>query len=359
MRKLLVAAAVVTAGLVAGACAPPPDPGPGTTTTTEPGGLPAVPRLAAAPIGAESFAAIVEVRGFGAARLYASTDTWHRELDPTDLGDLTAMYTAARQVDQAGRLIRSAGVSFDDHWLEMCDTVAAVSCTEIPDTDMFGRATFSPDGTMVFGVRQPLDGPPTLRIFDATTFETIVEVTRNQIDAGIMPGAWRADSGAIALVLDQELYTLDAEPGAEPQLVTGTDISTWPIVRQAGFVVGWTAEGRIVSGWGESDWSTWPPTGSTVVLETVDPDGTDRRELGPLGTTGYGTMAPNGAVVWPAASGVTGIYGPGSVPHAHFDADGAPPQALSLPWNESGPDGLMAAQVNVLGFVPRAAVGAP
>ena len=358
MRKLLAVAAVATAGLVAAACGPPPGPV-GTTTTTAPGDLPVAPRIATAPIGAQGHAALVAVQGMGAPRYFASTDTWHRELDVSDPADLAVMAAAAHQVDADGRWVRSSGVDFENHWLEICDSVAAITCTKIPGSDMFNRATFSPDGALLVGVHQPLDAPPTLRIFDATTFEAIVEVTRDSIDAGLLSGVWRPDSGAIAVVLDGELYTLVAESGAEPQLVTGQDESTWPVLRQAGFVVGWTDDDRIVSGWAEANYSTWPPTGSRFVLEAVDPDGTDRRDLGPVGTAGYGTLAPNGAVVWPAAADVIGINGPASVPHAHFDADGAAPEALSTPWSETGPDGLLAAQVNVVGFVPRASVGAP
>ncbi len=359
MRKLLVAAAVAGIALVAGACAPP-GPGPATTTTTGDGGLPVAPRLATEPIGAEDHAAIVAVRGLDySTRLYAATDTWHRQLDWNDLEDRAALAEAANQIDASGRLVRSAGIDFENHWLEMCDSVAADDCTKIPGTDMFNSAVFSPDGTMLYGLHQPLGAPPTLRIFDAVTYETIVEATREAISVGIGADAWSPDSGAVVAVIDNELYTLAAVPGAEPQLVSATDESTAPLVRQAVAPIGWSSQGRILSVWIELDISTWPPVGQRAVIESVEPDGDGRRDVGDANGTGYGVLAPNGAIVWPVATGVTGYFGPGSVPVAHFDEPGSEPQALSLPWTENGPDGLLAAQVDVLGFVPRAAVGAP
>ena len=303
MRSLrfVVVGAMCAAVLVA--CGPPPST-PGPVEPTEP---PVVPRMLMAPFGGTGLAAITRVSTTWPDDYYISTATAHRKLDVEgDLDDRRLVLEALGELDPAtGHVVRKAGGP-ELWWLEMCESAADdAACTALPDTDYFDHRQYSPDGSkLMLGMNAREDDPVNrLRVVDATTFETIVEVAGEFVGVGLGQAAWSPDSSQLALTLNQGLAVLAVAPGAEPVALMGADHAYPPEVRQIAGVVGWTAQGRIVTGWRQWAGSIFD---TRPVLEFVDPDGSSLREFLDVEGAGWPAIAPDGSVVMPIPSGAPG-----------------------------------------------------
>ena len=345
MRSLRFVVAGAMCAVLLAACGPPPSP-PGPVEPTSP---PVAPRMLMAPIGASGKAAISKVTGTWAEDgYYVSTATAHRKLDvEADFEDRALLFGAFRQLDPvSGRVARTIDGP-DPLVLGMCESAAVdAECTPLPEHENFVDARFSPDGSKlaIFKFASESDQVHRLRVIDATTYETILEISGERLGTGFVGAAWSPDSSQLAIALDGGLALLDAAPGAEPVMLLGEDHAYPPALRQIGGIVGWTPEGRIFTIWGEIDWDTFPVM--KYVLLSVAPDGSTLRDLGYLDLNGFAVAAPNGSVVFSARSGATGQ---GSVPAAIADEIGAVPQPLATTWTFTD-DPYRDAEVTVLGF---------
>ena len=352
-RLGLGVAAVGLGALVAACGTPPPAPTTTTTTTTEapPAGPTVAPLMLTEPVGATG--AVVQVVGTDVIDgTYLSTATTSRLLDPDDLEDRALLLEAVRQVDPAsGRWVRATD---SESPLEVCEELSEDPvCEPIPGTEGYTRPTFSPDGTKLSAVGYDFGlDETTVIVLEAATLEPIVSDTSATIVTNPFGAAWRPDSSALAYVEDNSVVTLQAEPGATPEVVEAPDDTDVTASRQPGFVAGWSSQDRILSIWTLADLTAWPPAG-TLFVHSVAPDGSDPRDLGPADPLGVGTVAPDGSLVWPERREVTDGTSTaiGSAPVAFADAAVPSKQPLSTPWSGIGPQGFRASETWVYGFV--------
>lgn len=355
-RRVVAPIAAVCLTALAAACGPPPEPAPTTTTTVpDPGGLPVVPRMLLEPVGAEGLGVVSVVQGFGTPQsIHLSTATSDRTLDPTDTADRAVMFEAFGQYDAAtSRNVRNLALD-DSSALQMCDSAAiAASCGLVPGSEGLSSAVVSPDGSLLaaWGIDLDLE-ETTLRLLDATTYEVVVEVTAASLRTGLVTAAWNPSSTAVAFIVDGGVATLQATPGAVPEVVAAAGSDAPGTSRQAMMMLGWSTQGRILTVWSETDASTWPPVGSLFV-HSVGSDGLDPRDLAPADVLGYGVVAPDGSAIVPERRMVAqgGQTASASVPVAFRDEPAATPEPLALPWSATSGGVLRAAQVSILGFV--------
>ncbi len=355
MKRLLVVCMLTATSALAAACFAPPTPTT-TTTTTSPPALPVSPKMLTEPVGAGDLAVLSEVQGVPELEgFHLSTSTWQRPLDMSDDGDLALLLEELGRVDPVtGRTLRaSVDPVTDERYVEVCDSVAAgADCETVPDSVGFLPSGFSPDGSsFAIWAPDPDDGPSTLRLVDGWTGELLVEVSASSLSTGVRP-AWSPDSAALAFVLDGEVVTLAAATGAVPVTVMASDHVGPESLRQALTVIGWSAQGRIVSLWAELDAFGWPSL-SNQVLQSIAPTGDDRRELGPVDPRGFAALSPDGSVVLSEPVDATDgtDVATGAVPFGFSDEERATRIALSQPWTGGTENGFAASRMSVLGFV--------
>lgn len=356
MKSRRVLVVLVAAIGLAAACGPPA-PGP-TTSVPEPGGLPNAPRMLTEPVGADGLGVVSMVQGIGNGTTYhVSNATWDRTLNPGVAADRAVLLESFGQLDPAtGRLVRVAASS-DSTVLEVCDSSSFDAvCEQIPDSDGFVAPVFSPDGSMIAARGSDPDaGVTTLRLVDSTSFDVVTQIVDGEngsIGSGLKAATWNPSSTAVAFVLGGGIATLQATPGSTLEIVTPSGHGDPSVARQAVMVVGWSTQGRIVSVWAEFDLATWPPL-ADLFVQSVAPDGQDRRDLGAVDLLGYGVVAPDGSAVLPERREVTSgaLTAEATVPVAFADQPGATPQDLALPWIQVVGSELKAGQVSLLGFV--------
>ena len=353
MRSLRFVVVGAMFAMVLAACGPPPST-PGPVGPTEP---PVVPRMLTAPFGGTGMAAISSVSGtYVEDGYFLSTASAHRKLDVDgDTEDRELLFDALGQLDPAtGRVARTISGP-DPLGFGICDSAAAdAACTPLPEHDDFGNPRYSSDGSKLVISKFASESDPVnrLRVIDAATYETILEIADDRLVAGAVGAAWSPDSSQLAIAIDGGLATLAVAAGAEPVMLLPEGHGYPPVLRQIGGIVAWTPQGRIVTVWGEIDWATFPVTRSAI--ETVAPDGSEMRDLGVVPLDGSAVAAPDGSIVFSAETGITGW---GSVPARLADQVGAVPQVLAALWTfDDEPLGYREAGISVLGFTSASAL---
>ena len=346
MRKLLWTTAALVGVLVSTAgCTPPVEVPTGPTVPTV---LPEAPMLAFPP-------------GAGPAPL-----AYVGHFGEQGAGDLFVDRTSARPIlggDQADHAIQErmfGHVREADGWalrddlgptpgaLGLCPSLTSTMCTSVPvvyATDF----SFSPDGSMIAVVSSsdPLGDTPDgrLHVFRTADMTEVVRLDAVRAWSGPHGPRWRADSRVIAIPRltepgwnsPNELVTLDAVPGATPDVVVPAAAET-----SVSTVLGWSSAGRIV-------WASIDPTTGGAELRSVDPTTSSRpRSLVEVDPYQPGVLLADGSVI---ANPPNRFVGPRVPVHVLDEADPVPrPIARPVSWVAGGVTRW--SSTTVLGLLP-------
>ena len=242
-KRLLFAATIALAAVIAVSCAPEGPP------IDEPA-LPDAPRMGFPTPLPDGTRAVVlhfgseddpETGGF-----YLVDEHSVEELDPVS-------ERFAQLMSRAFGVTRSDGTTLVS-WitrplaigLQVCASASSEDCRAVPGVTNPANYNFSPDGRFIAVVDSGGDGSPTLRIHDAESLELVTEAPTGHAGAAA-PIPWSPDSSTIALLVSDApfpphlLSTLEAAPGAAPTVVVPREWGTGPMEP-----LRWSDDGRLI-----------------------------------------------------------------------------------------------------------------